>query len=125
MLPVVVTLTAVLLVVVGWLLLDKPSDRDAAGSAGRDSSRYWTDVDPGELAALIEREQIALVNVHVPYEGELPGTDLFIAYDEVDRHRDRLPADQDAPLVLYCRTGRMSQEAARTVVDLGYTSVTS
>ena len=67
-------------------------------------------------------EDLTLVNVHVPYEGEIPQTDLFIAYDEIADHLDQLP-DQDAPIVLYCRSGSMSTSAAGELAALGYTKV--
>ena len=35
----------------------------------------------------------------------------------------RLPADRTAPLALYCRTGPMSADAARTLADAGYTNI--
>jgi rhodanese-related sulfurtransferase len=82
----------------------------------------YADIDVEELARLLEREEVTLVNVHVPYEGELPETDLFIPYDEVTDHLDQLP-DEDPPVILYCRSGGMSTEAARELAALGYTNV--
>jgi rhodanese-related sulfurtransferase len=63
-----------------------------------------------------------LVNTHVPYEGELPQTDLFIPFDEIADHRDELPG-KDEKIILYCRSGSMSTTAAETLVRLGYTNV--
>ena len=75
-----------------------------------------------QLAELVEGQDLTLVNVHVPYEGEIPQTDLFIAYDEIADHLGQLP-DKDAPIVLYCRSGGMSTSAARDLAALGYTKV--
>lgn len=81
-------------------------------------------VSPAELEGMLENEDFAFVNTHVPYEGDIPGTDLSIPYDEIGRKEnlDRLPR-KDARIVLYCKSGRMSAEAARTLVALGYTDV--
>ena len=83
----------------------------------------YTDVGAAGLAAMLEKKNSLLVNVHVPYEGEIPGTDLFIPFDQVEANLGKLPADKRARLILYCRSGRMSAIAARTLVRLGYADV--
>jgi phage shock protein E len=75
-----------------------------------------------ELHAILPQHAFYLVNVHIPYYAELDKTDAFIAYNEIDKHLDQLPA-KDAPIVLYCRSGSMSAEAAQTLVKLGYTHI--
>lgn len=63
------------------------------------------------------------VNVHVPDEGSLAGTDLVVSYQDVRTQASRFPADRATPLAVYCRTGRMSAEAVQTLVQLGYRNV--
>ena len=83
----------------------------------------YTDVDAAGRASTLETEDFLFINVHIPYEGEIEGTDLFVPYDEIDLNLNRLPTDKGAKLVVYCRTGGMSAIAARTLVQLGYTDV--
>jgi rhodanese-related sulfurtransferase len=82
----------------------------------------YADITVEQLVELVEKEDVTLVNVHIPYEGELPDTDLFIAYDEITNHLDELPA-KDAPIVLYCRSGSMSTSAAQELAEHGYSNV--
>ncbi|HEY5878531.1 MAG TPA: rhodanese-like domain-containing protein [Nakamurella sp.] len=62
-----------------------------------------------------------LINVHIPDEGSLPGTDLSLPYDEIDARVTELPAGRATPLAIYCMSGNMSEVAGRELVDLGYT----
>lgn len=83
----------------------------------------YTDVSVTGLAAMLQKKDFPLINVHIPYEGEIEPTDLFIPYDQIERHLDDLPANKNDRIVLYCRSDRMSGIAAQTLVKLGYTDV--
>ena len=74
------------------------------------------------FAALLDEPEVLAVNVHVPYEGELPGTDAFVPYDRI-REWDGLPSDRDATVAVYCMSGNMSRQAALALVGAGYTDV--
>ncbi len=90
-----------------------------AAAAGGAVTRITAD----QLAQMVAGAQdFTLVNVHIPYEGELAKTDLAIPYDQIDAHSNQLP-NKNAKIVLYCRSGRMSDIAARRLVELGYTHV--
>lgn len=82
----------------------------------------YVDISVAQLAAMLDQKDFTLVNVHIPYEGELTKTDRFIPYEQIGEQLDQLPA-KDAPIVLYCRSGRMSTEAAQALVKQGYTNV--
>ncbi len=83
----------------------------------------YTKVSPAELTAMMAKKDFPLINVHVPYEGEIEGTDKFVPYDQIGSNLDKLPADKGAKIVLYCRSGSMSTTAANTLVGLGYTNI--
>lgn len=76
-----------------------------------------------QLAAMLAQKDFFLVNVHIPYEGEIKNTDAFIAYDTIADNLDKLPQDKNAKIVLYCRSGGMSAIAAGELVRLGFTQV--
>jgi len=82
----------------------------------------YTDLNVAELQTMLAEKDFALVNVHIPFEGNIASTDLSIPYDQIAQNLDKLP-DKSAKIVLYCRSGRMSAIAAETLVNLGYTNV--
>lgn len=101
-----------LLVVVAWTPQATPAN-----------AASYTDISADQLNEMLSAKDFTLINVHIPYEGELPQTDLFIPYNEVEANADKLPADKGAKIVVYCRSGSMSAIAARTLVDMGYNNV--
>ena len=98
-------------------------EEDATASELIKNSDGYVDINAEQLNEMMETKDFTLVNVHIPYAGDIPDTDLSIAYNDLDPHLDLLPADKDAPVVLYCRSGNMSTQAAEALVGLGYTNV--
>ena len=83
----------------------------------------YQNVTPTELSTMLESKDFVLVNVHIPFAGNIPGTDVSIPYNEVEPNLDQLPADKTAKIVLYCSSGRMSEIAAAELVSMGYTNI--
>lgn len=55
-------------------------------------------------------------------EMRIPNSQL-LPYDEIIDRQSELPADKNTPIIVYCRTGRRSELAALSLLELGYTSV--
>lgn len=109
---------SVALVAVGLLLAGGCA---LLGATSHEDEGY-TVITVEQLAAMLDDKDFVMVNVHVPYEGEIPQTDLFLPFDEIADYTGELPGKEET-IVLYCRTDPMSTAAARTLVSLGYTEV--
>ena len=79
-------------------------------------------ISVSQLHQMIEEKDFILLNVHVPYAGEIPQTDMFIPYNKIGEHLNELPA-KNQKIVLYCRSDRMSTIAAKTLVKAGYSNL--
>ena len=100
-----------------------PPTIEVVGQKVAIDSGYYTDVNDAELQTMLSNKDFTFINVHIPFEGNIAKTDLSIAYDQIDQNLDKLPSDKNAKIVLYCRSGRMSAIAAKTLVGLGYTNI--
>jgi phage shock protein E len=121
-----ITLTIVVLIVAGCGGAPAPTATVpapvATESAAVEATYQTITID--QFADIVENQsdEYAIVNVHIPYEGEVANTDQHIDYRDITALTAALP-DKNAPIVLYCRSGRMSEEASRELVALGYTNV--
>lgn len=83
----------------------------------------YKDITSEELNQMLDSgESLFLVDVHIPEQQHIKGTDAFIPYNEIENNLDSLP-DKNSKIVLYCRSGSMSIEASETLVKLGYKNV--
>lgn len=76
-----------------------------------------------ELNAIMMQTDILLIDVHVPEQTHLDGTDLFAPFYKIEKYAERLPSAKDHPIYLYCKSGPMGNWAARTLLDMGYTNL--
>src|SRR6266542_177028 len=83
----------------------------------------YKNIDAKGLNTMLKDKDFVFINVHIPFAGNIAGTDLSIPYDEIEQNLSQLPSDKNAKIVLYCRSGHMSQIAAEKLVSLGYTNI--
>ncbi len=81
---------------------------------------YVTLISATELNQLLQKQDIFLVDVHIPQQRHINGTDLFIPFNAIKEHTNELPKDKNTPIYLYCEGGPMGNAAARTLYELGY-----
>jgi rhodanese-related sulfurtransferase len=86
---------------------------------------YVKMISAPELNRVMQNGDIFLVDVHTPEQRHIKGTDLFIAYNEIEKYQDKLPKDKNTPIYLYCEGGPMGNAAARSLYELGYRNLTN
>jgi rhodanese-related sulfurtransferase len=120
-LAAVVVLTVVLAACGGAQKTAAPTPAPTA-ALQQQTSTVYIDITAQQLSEMLAGKDFTLVNVHIPYDGEIAQTDLFIPYNEIAGQLDKLP-DKSARIVVYCRSGPMSTWAAQTLVAAGYANV--
>lgn len=83
----------------------------------------YKNVDAKGLNTMLKNKDFVFINVHIPFAGDIADTDLSIPYDQIEENLSQLPSDKNAKIVLYCRSGHMSQIAAEKLVSLGYANI--
>lgn len=108
-----------------FLAACQPQPAQSSGEKVTAAGGSYTNLTAAELNTLLKSKDFVFVNVHIPLAGNIPGTDLSIAYDQITAPENlaQLPADKNAKIVLYCRSGRMSQIAAEALIQQGYTNI--
>ena len=81
-----------------------------------------TPVAPAEYDALASQADVTVIDVHTPRQEQLANTDYVIRYDELEQIQQAIPA-KDARVLIYCRSGSMSEEVTQQLIQAGYSNV--
>jgi rhodanese-related sulfurtransferase len=88
------------------------------------NDKGYTTVDTSRFMQMMNHKDFTLINVHIPFQGKIPGTDKLLPYNRIAELKDQLPQDKNTPIVIYCMGSEMGTIAARTLSQMGYTHVT-
>ncbi|MEE9495032.1 MAG: rhodanese-like domain-containing protein [Desulfobacterales bacterium] len=95
-----------------------------SGNQGeQEATKHYRNVSVDQFVAMVADKDFMLINTHIPYEGEIPGTDLLIPFNAIEQHQAELPDDKTTRIVVYCKAGPMGDTAAGKLVKMGYTHV--
>ncbi|MCK4843176.1 MAG: rhodanese-like domain-containing protein [Methylococcales bacterium] len=81
---------------------------------------YVKVITASDLNTVMQNEDIFLVDVHIPRQKHIKGTDLFVPFNEIEEYKDKFPKDKNTVIYLYCASGPMGNAASRSLYDLGY-----
>ncbi len=88
------------------------------------NQQTYKNIKPAELKSYLdESKDIFLLDVHIPEQIHINGTDDFIPFNKLEKYQSKLPKDKSTEIVVYCRSGNMSEIASDTLIDLGYKNV--
>jgi rhodanese-related sulfurtransferase len=85
--------------------------------------KAYNNISVDQFIKMMNQKDFILINVHIPYQGEIDKTDLLIPFNALDQHKNKLPSDKDVKIVVYCMAGPMGFIAAERLVGMGYTQV--
>ena len=111
------------LLIAGMILLTACQEKEKIGIDAQMNSIPYRVVSVIELQTMLENKDFFMVNVHTPWEGDIPQTDLRLPYDQIDQNLGQLPSEKDAKIMVYCLTSGMAKKAVATLVTQGYTNL--
>ncbi len=94
-----------------------------SSGAGANFSGDYKNITAAQLIDALKTKDFFLLDVHVPEQGHINGTDAFAPYADTNAMLAKLPQDKTKKIVVYCRTGRMSEEASGRLAALGYSNI--
>ena len=99
-----------------------PIENFIADGWTRDKKAY-ENIHIDQFVKMMDQKDFILINVHVPYYGEIAQTDLLVPFNAIEQYKEDLPRDKNARIVVYCMMGPMGDIAAEKLASMGYTRV--
>lgn len=109
---------------IGWLsfVACQPACTDIGQELIVNGGSYRV-VSVKQLQTMLDDKDFTMINVHIPWQGDIPQIDLRLAYDQIEQNLDQLPQDKDTKILVYCLTSGMAKEAIATLLNQGYTNL--
>ena len=111
------------LVVIAGLMLALGSAPLTGCSSDDDPEPTLQVMTPAELDAALADKDFLLINVHVPHDGEIPGTDAHLTYLDAAAIAAYIGDDRSTPVVIYCKSDHMTDIVGPELVAMGYSGV--
>ena len=112
----IIIAVSVALMLIPWL----------AGCNGGDRKNVYEQITPAEAKALMDSEDgYIILDVRTPEEfaeRHIEGAILIPDY-EIGEKAESILTDKDQLILVYCRSGRRSKNAANELATLGYTNI--
>ena len=83
----------------------------------------YKNISVDQFIEMMDHKDFTLINVHIPYRGEIAETDLLLPFHTIDQQKEKLPDDMDTKIVVYCMSGPMGYVAAEKLAAMGYRRV--
>ena len=103
-----------------------PTETAPSAPAEPSVSAEYRKITPEEAKARMDSgDEVLILDVRTQEEydaGHIPGA-ILLPNETIGSEEPVLLADKDAEILVYCRSGRRSAEAANKLVALGYTGV--
>lgn len=120
-LVMIITLISVMFILAGCN--ETKEIKDTTVTKETQSTKLYKDLSAEEFKNLIEDPEVFVLDVHIPEQQHIVGTDAVIPFDKLNENLDKLPIDKNTKIALYCRSGSMSKTASEELIKLGYTQV--
>lgn len=124
-----IAIIIVVIILVGLLmffLFNDGNSEEEEGVTNNTKEISYNNISPSEFETIVaDQDDVFILDVHIPEQDHIAGTDLFIPYNELERNISELPNDKNQKIVVYCRSGSMSKIASEKLIELGYTDVSN
>ena len=97
------------------IFLASKGNADSYTQIDQETAKMMMDIDDGHVIVDVRRQDEF-------DEGHIPGAICIPNESIIDTQPEELP-DLDQIILVYCRSGRRSKEAAQKLYDMGYTAV--
>ena len=109
-----------------WILLVLILLTACGQDKGNDQEAVYVNITAQEAKKIMDsQEGYILLDVRTQEEydqGHIPGA-VVIPDTEIEARAEEVLPDKDQLILVYCRSGRRSKNAAQILVELGYTNI--